>query len=428
METLNHRDDLLSFNPTSKTVKTVSFSNDKEDQALLRKFTQFGRDHYEGHPNFVPLLDAEHLGSTLLGMIGYFEKKNFFYEHGEARFFLAYKDGKIAGRLVAFVNDDHEKHWKDGVGFFGHFECIEDEDVARDLLEHASAWLRARGKTIIRGPQNFPINESTPGFMVEGFESRPIVYYHYNHPYYADFMRSLGYREREGVRSWEISFPDNQIEEKLGPLAKRIVEKNGIEFEHWGERSIKIRKQEMFEIYNDAWSDNFGFVPFTRKEFDKIVDDMVLILDKKLFVFAYVDGEAAAFFGAVPNIFESLAPRKGFDPEAFRVARLLLQRKSHQGVRTGYLGVKRQFRKIGLDAVLIWKQNQYAIDRGYHYSDMGWVLESNPLMVRMIERFGGRPSKRYVVFEKSLAVPGESRPAMEKGAPGKPGNAPSLNQ
>ena len=387
-------------------LKIVSFSNQsKSDQALLKRFIDFHWELYKDEPRYVPLLDYEYLGSSLLGITGYFEKKNMFFSHGEIQFFLAIEEDKVVGRCVAFTNDSHNEHWNDKVGFFGHFECIEDQDVAALLLQSAEDWLREKGKTVIRGPQNFPINESTPGFLVEGEDSRPVVYYHFNPAYYAPMAAGLGFKPVMNVMSYEVPFAAHSIEDALTGISKRIVDKNQLTFETWSQRKLSVRKEEMYSIYNEAWAENYGFVPFSRQELYKIIDDMQLVMDKDIFHFAYVRGELAGFFGAVPNIFETLAlPENKRGSELLRAAKMILSRSRVKGIRSGYLGIKKAYRNIGLDAVLILKTTLASIKNGYEYSDMGWVLESNTVMVKTIDRIGAKLSKRYTIFEKAISA------------------------
>ena len=301
------------------------------------------------------------------------------------------------------MNDAHNAHANDRTGFFGHFECIDDADTACALLGAAEASLRARGMTSVRGPQNFPINEATPGFLVAGFDSRPVVYYHFNKPYYGSLASACGDNPVMQYLSWECAVQDNQTDPAFGAACEKLVTRFGITIEHWRERPFATRRQEMFEIYNDAWFDNWGFVPFTQAEFFKIIDDMRLVMRSELFLFLYVRGELAAFFGAVPNLCEALATSgaaRGW--ELTRAVRLLLRKSAIRGFRLGYLGVKRRFRRLGLDAVALWNQHRTARRLGYEDRDLGWVLETNQLVIRMAERFGAVPSKRYALFEKRL--------------------------
>ena len=373
-----------------------------EDKKLLRQFVDFHWGHYQTDPQYIPLLDYEYLGFHLLGMVGFFEPINLFFKHGDMRFFLAKRDGKIVGRCNALVNHNHNKHWKDKVGFFGQFEAIDDPAVCQALTGAAGEWLRAQGMNAMRGPQNLPVNEATPGIMTAGFDSRPVIYYHYSKPYYESLLRGAGFQPLKRVVSWETEV-QRPVEEKLQRLGQKLIDRYGLTIEDWGKRPLKERKREMLEVYNDAWNDNFGFVPFEQDEFYRIVEDMQLILDKHLFLFVYVKGELAAFFGAVPNVAEKLVPIPGMRrAEILRAAKMVLGKGGVKGFRLGYLGVKRKFRKLGLDGVLIWKAKQYSQKRGYQYCDLGWILEDNVLVLRLGEMMGSKPSKTYTIFEKPL--------------------------
>lgn len=390
-----------------KGIEIVTFGNQtREDRRLLKKFVDFHWDHYRNDPQYIPLLDYEYLGFKLLGIHGFFEPDSLFFRHAEMRFFLAYQNGKPVARCNAFVNYNHNKHWKDKVGFFGQFESIDDVEVCQKLLDTAGAWLRERGMEVMRGPQNLPVNEATPGILTEGFDSRPVIYYHYNKPYYERLLLSAGFHPVKRVRSWE-ALVQTPMEEKLDRLAERVIQRYGITIEPWGKRPLEVRKREMLEVYNSAWSDNFGFVPFEPEEFYQIIDDMQLIMDKDLFLFVYVKGELAAFFGAVPNIAEKLKPipipwlRRA---ELLRALKMLFGKNRTQGLRLGYLGVKKQFRGLGLDGVMLWYQKKYVQQhrKQYTYSDVGWVLEDNIRVIRMVEYMNAKPSKTYTIFEKSL--------------------------
>lgn len=383
---------------------TISFSNqNKEDRALLKQFVAFHWKHYQNNPQYLPLLNYEYLGFKLLGMTGFLEPRNLFFKHGEMAFFLVKQDDRIVGRCNAFVNHNHNKHWNDKVGFFGQFESIDDQQVANALLTAAQDWLKSRGMEAMRGPQNLPVNEATPGLLTDGFDSRPVIYYHYNYPYYEKLIRNAGFEPVKRVLSWEVPVM-NPMEEKLERVGQKVIERFGVKIETWGDRPFKVRRQEMFEIYNDAWSDNFGFVPFTQEEFFAIANDMQLVMDKGLFMFLYVKDEPAAFFGGVPNIFEKMKPIPGLRGcELLRAGKMLLTKGGVKGFRLGYLGVKKKFRRLGLDGVMLWQQKLYSQKKGYQYSDLGWVLEDNILVTRVVEMMQATLSKTYTIFQKPTA-------------------------
>ena len=384
-------------------LKIISFDNQTtQDKKYLKQFVDFHWQHYKNDPNYVPLLDYEYLGFKLLGMTGFFEANNLFFKHADIRFFLALQGDKIVGRCNAFTNENHNNHWNDKVGFFGQFEAIDDQQVTDALLTEASEWVKSKGMDTLRGPQSFPINEATPGLLTEGFESRPVMYYHYNKSYYEQLLKNWGLEPVKKVLSWEGPVTQPSVE-KLDRISEKVIDRFKVKIETWDDRPFKVRRREMFEIYNDAWSDNFSFVPFTEEEFFSIVDDMMLIMDKKLFLFLYINGEAAAFFGGVPNVTERMVPINGIRRwELIRAAKMLLTKNKVKGFRLGYLGVKKKFRKMGLDGVMLWKQKIYAQEAGYQYCDMGWVLEDNVLTKRLIGLVQAKISKVYTIFQKPV--------------------------
>ncbi len=383
--------------------KIVEFSNQtKNDRQLLKQFVDFHWSHYENDPQYVPLLDYEYLGFRLIGMTGFFEPRNLFFKHAEMRFFLAQRNGETVGRCNAFVNHSYNEHWNEKTGFWGQFESIDDLDVARALTDAAANWLAKQGMDTMRGPQNLPINEATPGLLTEGFDTRPVIYYQYNKPYYQSLIEQLDFKPAKKFLSWEA--PVNQGEKpKLERVTEKIMKRFDIKVETWDQRPFKTRRQEMFEIYNDAWSDNYNFVPFTQEEFFSIVSDMMLVMDKKLFLFIYVNDEPAAFFGGVPNINEVIKPIREIKRwELIRAIKMLLTKQSVKGFRLGYLGVKKKFRRMGLDGLMLWKQHAYSKQAGYEYSDLGWVLEDNVMVHRLIDLIIAKPSKVYTIYEKQI--------------------------
>lgn len=381
----------------------VSFENKtKAERKLLKQFVNFHWVHYKNDPQYVPLLDYEYLGFKLIGMTGFFEPTNLFFKHAEMCFFMVLKDGKVVGRCNAFANYRHNEKWNDKVGFFGQFECIDNTEIAQLLVDSAASFLKELGMATIRGPQNLPVNDATPGFLTKGFDSRPVMYYHYNKPYYPELVEKIGFKPVKNVLSWEQD-PSRPMEAKLVRLVEKIIKRYDVTIEAWGERSLDVRKKEMLDIYNAAWDENFGFVPFTQEEFDQIIDDMLLIMDKKLFIFLYVKGEPAAFFGGVPNVSETLGRIGKFRHlELIRALKLIFGAKHTKGFRLGYLGVKPKFRRLGLDGVMIWKQKQYSRTK-YNYCDMGWVLEDNKMVVRLVEMIEAKDSKTYTIYEKEIS-------------------------
>ena len=223
-----------------KDIEIISFSNQtKEDKKWLKRFVDFHWKHYKEDPQYVPLLDYEYLGFKLLGIHGFFEPDNLFLKHAEMHFFLALRQNEVVGRCNVFVNHHHNRHWKDKVGFFGQFESIDDPSVSGALINVATEWLKSKGMNKIRGPQNLPVNEATPGILTEGFDSRPVMYYHYNKPYYANLLEKSGFKVIKRVLSWEypVSHP---FPEKYERLCNKIIKRYNIKIETWGQRPLDV--------------------------------------------------------------------------------------------------------------------------------------------------------------------------------------------
>ena len=385
-------------------VEIASFSNKtRDDKRLLKRFIDFHWELYSRDPRYIPLFDYEYLGSKLFGIHGFFEPQNLFYRYADIVFFLARRNGKSVGRCFAFTNSHHNERWDDKVGFFGEFECVDDQEVCGALVGAAESWLKARGMDTIRGPQNLLVNEATPGILTDGFDARPVVHYHFNNPYYKDLLTGAGLKPVQNVVSWEVAVNDPMVE-KLERVAKKAIERYDVVLEPWDARPYKERRREMLEVYNEAWRDNFGFVPFEEEEFFVIVDDMRMIMDKGLSMFAYVKGELAGFFGGIPNIAERMVPRRGGPRcEAIRLMRMYLTIGKVKGFRLGYLGVKDKFRHIGFGGIMTWKQKLYSQKKGYEYCDIGWVLEGNREATLLARFMNAKLTRTYTVFQKPIA-------------------------
>ncbi|MCP5106013.1 MAG: hypothetical protein GY950_21695, partial [bacterium] len=283
-----------------------------------------------------------------------------------------------------------------------HFEGSDDQHVTDALVNAAREWLKTKSMDTMRGPQNLPVNEATPGIMTGGFDTRPVIYYNYNKKYYEKLILDAGFEPIKRILSWEVPVT-NPMEEKIQRIVQKIIDRYNITIESWDERPYHVRKKEMLDIYNDAWNDNFGFIPFSEEEFYTILDGMKLILNKGLFQFLYVKGEPAAFIGAIPNIFDKMRPIPAFRRwEFLRLVKMFFTKGGIRGFRLGYLGVKKKFQHLGLDGAMIKKQKKWAQDKGFLYSDLGWVLEDNVKAIRTIEMMGPKPSKTYTIFEKKI--------------------------
>ncbi|MGB2805112.1 MAG: N-acetyltransferase [Candidatus Zixiibacteriota bacterium] len=327
------------------------------------------------------------------------KEKNPFFKHAEVVFYLAQRDGKTVGRIAGIVNQNHIEYHKEKAGFFGFFECVKDFEVAKALLDKVREWLKSKGMEIMRGPANFSSNEEW-GFLLEGFDSRPVIMMTYNPPYYLDFVARYGMIKAKDLYAYfmdETSPPPDRLVRMADNIRKRQnVKIRNINMKEF-QKEIKLIKQ----IYNSAWSKNWGFVPMTDEEFDHLAKNLKQIVDPHMIFIAEVDGRPAGFSLALPDFNQVLARLNGrLFP--FGILKLLWHSKIRNkidGVRVITMGVTPEFQKRGIDTVFYVQSYNVGVKRGYTWAEMSWVLEDNTLMNRVLKLLGAKLYKKYRIFE-----------------------------
>lgn len=355
-------------------------------------FIRFPLRHYRRDPFFV---------SHLL-----YERKKFFrpsnpiFQFTEVVYFLARAEkGEVLGRVTAHINERHNRHAREKTGFFGFFECIDDQAVASALMTAAEDTLRVRGMKMIRGPFNFSTNEEC-GFLVQGFDRPPSIMMPYTKPYYADVMTRLGYSKAKDLLAYEYKHQGN-IPDYLVRLSRRIRERKQIVI-----RSINMHRfvedvETIFRIYNAAWSQNWGFVPVTEEEFRYTAKDLKPIVDPSIVLIAEKEGRPVAFSVSLPD-YNILLKKMNGRLLPFGFLHLLFGRKSIRRVRTLLLGVVAEYRLSGIEVLLIHDTFEKGLSKGYRTGEMSWILEDNVLMRRPLDRMGAHIGKVYRIYEKAL--------------------------
>ncbi len=352
---------------------------------------------YRGDPAYVRPLDME-LKDRLN------PKKNPFFEHGEGAVFCAYRNGFAVGRCTATIDREHLDRYKDGTGFFGFLDTIDDEEVARALLGRAEAWLRGKGMKRARGPLSLNINEEM-GCLVDGFETPPYIMMPHHRPYQAGLIEKAGYAKAKDVYAWRYH---------VGELNNRVKrareEMRGLPEISFRQASMKNLDQDvelLVDVFNDAWSDNWGFVPFTRTEVRKMAADFKLLLMPDLTVICSIDGDAAAVALAIPNLNELV---RDFDGKLFPLGlpKLLwrLKVRGPKSARLILLGIRKKYRNMRkyapLSAFMYAEMNDGAKRLGIEEGELGWTLEDNGRVNAGITMMGAKCYKTYRVFEKAL--------------------------
>jgi hypothetical protein len=352
---------------------------------------------YKDNPTFVRPLDME-LRDRLN------PKKNPFFEHGEGTVFCAYRNGFAVGRCTATIDRLHLDRYGDATGFFGFLDTVDDADVARALLARAEAWLRGKGMKRARGPLSLSINEEM-GCLVEGFDTPPYVMMPHHHPYQAGLIEKAGYTKVKDVFAWRYD---------IGDLNRRVVRAREdmkalpeVRYRKGSLLSLDKDVEILCDVFNDAWSDNWGFVPFTRGEIKKMAADLKLLLIPDLLIICTIDGEPAAVALAIPNLNE-LVRDLGGKLLGVGLPKLVwrLKVRGPTQARLILLGIRKKYRNVRkyapLSAFLYAEMNDGARKLGIREGELGWTLEDNGRVNAGIAMMGAKPYKTYRVFEKAL--------------------------
>jgi hypothetical protein len=335
-------------------------------------------------------------------------KKSPFLKHGELQAFIAWQDGKAVGRITAHTDSDFDKQWpaETGVAFFGFFDSKDEPAVAQALFARAEEWARARGRTRLRGPFTLDSKGET-GILIDGFDTPPRIGMPHNKPYVGPLIESAGYAKAKDFFCWW--YTSGTVDERTKRIAERTRKLPNVTVRPMDLKQFRREVDIIRDIYNSAWSSNWGFTPFTSDELEIIASEYKMFVDTEIALVAEVDGKPAAMCFAIPDVNELV---KDFDGELMRrplnLAKLLWRLKFNRPkhARLILLGVKEEYRashKYGtLAAVLYVEVAERGAKRGYVGGELGWTLEDNVMINRGIERMGARKYKTYRVYEKVL--------------------------
>jgi hypothetical protein len=351
---------------------------------------------YRDDPNYVRPLDFDLQGNL--------SPKHPFFLHGEGTIFTAYRNGWCVGRCTAQIDRLHLERYGDGAGFFGYLDTIDDEEVAKALLDSAAEWLAERGMKRMRGPL-MPSMNGEVGCLVEGFDTAPVILMPHHRPYQGGLIEKAGLAKLKDCFAWRYSVGEvprraQKAHDEIAALPE--VRARNVDMKHV-ERDVRT----VIDIHNDGWSENWGFVPMTEEELAKMAKEVKLILDPALTFIVEVDGEPAAVALALPNVNELIRDVNG---KLFPVGlpKLLWRLKFARPkfARVIILGIRRKFRGqkkyAGLSTFLYVRLNQAGLQRGYHSGELSYTLEDNHPVNLGIKFMGGTVYKRYRIYEREL--------------------------
>jgi hypothetical protein len=371
-------------------IRTIPLGGD------LRPFLDVVDYIYRDDRSFVRPLDLE-LKDRL-------SKKNPFFAHAQGTCFTAFRNGKPVGRVTAQIDQAHIDRHGDGAGFFGFLDTVDDSTVSRALLNRAGDWLKDRGMKRMRGPISLNINEEL-GCLVEGFEMPPMVLMPHHRPYQGGLIEDAGLTKLKDFYAWRYSVGD--VPKRAIKAHEEIAALPDIHTRTLDVKSLESEVRIVMDIFNDAWEDNWGFVPLSEPELRKLASDLKLLLMPELTRLVSIDGEPAAFAIVLPNINEAL---KDLDGKLFPLGlpKLLwrLKVEKPKTARLALLGIRKKYRHVrkyaGLSTYLYVEMNRAGQRTGIKWGELSWTVEDNAPVNVGIKFMGGKIYKKYRVYERML--------------------------
>jgi GNAT superfamily N-acetyltransferase len=360
----------------------------------LMRFIKLPFRLYKDQPNWVPPLVYErkrHLDRN----------KNPFFEHAEAEYFLAWRDGRPVGRISAHVdhrlNEFHQNEW----GLFGFFECEDDQEAANALVNAAEDWNHERGRDRIVGPFDFSTNHEC-GLLVDGYDLKPQVLEFWHHPYYQQLLENAGLAKAMDLYKWFLDVSDRaKILPVIFELAEKVESEHGVIVRRMRKKDFESEVRRFMDVYNSAWEKNWAFVPLTDSELRDYAKQLKPLVDERWAWIAEKDGQTV---GAALTLLDWNEVLIGMGGKLFPTGwlKFLTGRNKIRHVRVFALGVKPEFQHTGVAAKFYIEHFDQA-ERGIVQSgEMGWILEANTAMNRGMEAMGGRIVKRYRLYDKAL--------------------------
>jgi GNAT superfamily N-acetyltransferase len=328
---------------------------------------------------------------------------NAFFKRGEAGEFLARRGDRVVGRLSAQIDTAYDAQHPDEppTGMFGFLELEDDPEILPPLLEAAREWLRARGRVRMIGPMDYTMNDEC-GVLIEGHDREPFVKQPWHPPYYAERCEQAGLTKAIDLWMWELQITDR---EAIRPIIFRLAEesetKHGIVLRKMSRRRLRSDLDVFGEVYNTAWKDNWGFVPYSKADLDHYAQELQLVFDRNWFMVAEKDGQTVGIAITVPDINQVLRRMNG-RLLPFGWWHYLNKSRTIDRVRVGFLGVKPEYQHTGVAAKFYIEHFDMAIQTPQKWGEMGWILETNDAMNRGMEAMGGRIAKRFRVYEGGI--------------------------
>lgn len=357
----------------------------------FRQFVRFPWKIYSKDSPWVPPLISEAIGVLS-------EDKNPFWLHSEKQLFLAYDgSGKVIGRIAAIIDRNYINFQDDNCGFFGFFECVDDVKAAKALFDAAEKWLKEKGVPKMMGPMNPSTNDEC-GFLSEGFELPPSLMMSYTPRYYLTLAENAGLHKIKELYAYDMDVTAdsrvnrlervvNMAKKKLPTLKVRTLSKD----------SFNEDLKSAISIYNRAWEKNWGFVPWSDEEFAALASKIKNLLDPEMIIIATIEGAPVGMLISLPDYNQVLKKLNG-SLLPFGVFKFLYYRKKIDSLRLMVMGVIKEYRHKGIEAIMYEKGLKNALKIGYKHCELSWVLDDNVMTQRTAEMMNGKIYKKYNIY------------------------------
>lgn len=356
-----------------------------------REFIKFPYALYKNDKNWVPPLIMDDYRKVN-------RKKHPFYQHAEAEFFLARRDGTVAGRIAAVHDSIWEQTHKEKAAYWGWFECVDDPEVAKSLFDASFDWARKRGCIRIIGPMSPNANDYI-GCQIEGFEGSPVLLMTYNPAYYDNLIQGYGNRKWKDLVAWLMDNPE--VPERLAKIMPRVESKGGFTLRTVNMRDFKGEIKRFNELYNQFEQVNAVFTPMTPAELELMANDLKIAIDPSLVFFAEVDGKPVGVSLSLPDFNVAFKAAHGH-LFPFGIFHLLTAKKRTKLIRTISMGVLKDHRNRGIDLSFYYHTFVNGKRKGYQGAEMSWVEEDNVNMTNTAMKIGGKAYRKYRVYEHAL--------------------------
>jgi GNAT superfamily N-acetyltransferase len=347
--------------------------------------------------------DPHWVAPLLMDLKKVFTDENPLFGHARMELWIATKDGRDVGRIAGIVDDHYNRPAKEPAGFFGFFESMDDPAVSQRLFDAVLEWARQQKLKSLQGPMN-PTTNDECGLLIEGFDSPPVFMMTYNPRYYVSLVQAAGFQKAKDLLAFHIDLATLPMD-RLSRIATKVRQRSpGLVFRPVLKKTLDQDLAKVKEVYNDAWEENWGFVPMTDAEMDFMAKRLKPLLMEGLIWLAEAGSEPVGFLLALPDYNVAIQPLRGrlLTPKLLGFLPYVLGWKCPTRTRVITLGVKDKYRSKGLESALLIEGLKVGFEAGVRESEASWILEDNLKMCRVLEAIGGKVYKKYRIYERPV--------------------------